>query len=117
MDLLGRIKKVATEWVKPGHKTGSNSHNVSATVSLKPNEWAAAGLWMWENRDHYNGLAVLPYDGGTYVQAPFEDITKQEYDKMSETLHEVDLSKIIELDDNTDLSGELACAGGNCEVK
>ena len=116
MDLLGRIKKVATEWVKPGHKTGSNSHNVSATVSLKPNEWAAAGLWMWENRDHYNGLAVLPYDGGTYVQAPFEDITKQEYDKMSETLHEVDLSKIIELDDNTDLSGELACAGGNCEI-
>ena len=116
MDLLGRIKKVANEWVKPGHKTGSNSHNVSATVSLKPNEWAAAGLWMWENRDHYNGLAVLPYDGGTYVQAPFEDITKQEYDKMSETLHEVDLSKIIELDDNTDLSGELACAGGNCEI-
>ena len=116
MDLLERIKKVATEWVKPGHKTGSNSHNVSATISLKENEWEEAGEWMWKNRDHYNGLSVLPYDGGTYVQAPFEDTTKQEYDEMTKTLHSIDLSKVIELEDNTDLSGELACAGGNCEV-
>ena len=116
MDLLERIKKVATEWVKPGHKTGSNSHNVSATVSLKENEWEEAGEWMWENRNHYNGLSVLPYDGGSYVQAPFEDITKQKYDDMTKTLHNVDLSKVVELEDNTDLSGELACAGGNCEV-
>ena len=116
MDLLERIKKVATEWVKPGHKTGSNSHNVSATVSLKENEWDAAGEWMWENREHYNGLAVLPYDGGSYVQAPFEDITKHKYDEMSRTLQNVDLTKVIELEDKTDLSGELACAGGNCEI-
>jgi len=116
MNLLERIKKVATEWVKPGHKTGSNSHNVSATISLKENEWKEAGEWMWENRNHYNGLSVLPYDGGTYVQAPFEDITRQKYDDMTKTLHNVDLSKVIELEDNTDLSGELACAGGNCEV-
>ena len=116
MDLLERIKKVATEWVKPGHKTGSNSHNVSATVSLKENEWEEAGEWMWENRNHYNGLSVLPYDGGSYVQAPFEDVTKQTYNDMTKTLHNVDLSKVVELEDNTDLSGELACAGGNCEV-
>jgi ribonucleoside-diphosphate reductase alpha chain len=116
MDLLERIKKVATEWVKPGHKTGSNSHNVSATISLKENEWKEAGEWMWENRNHYNGLSVLPYDGGNYVQAPFEDVTKQTYNDMTKTLHNVDLSKVVELEDNTDLSGELACAGGNCEV-
>ena len=116
MDLLERIKKVATEWVKPGHKTGSNSHNVSATVSLKENEWEEAGEWMWKNRDHYNGLSVLPYDGGTYVQAPFEDVTKQTYNDMTKTLHNVNLSEVVELEDNTDLSGELACAGGNCEV-
>jgi len=116
MDLLERIKKVATEWVKPGHKTGSNSHNVSATVSLKENEWEEAGEWMWENRNHYNGLSVLPYDGGSYVQAPFEDVTKQTYNDMTKTLHNVDLSKVVELEDNTDLSGELACAGGNCEI-
>ena len=71
---------------------------------------------MWKNRDHYNGLSVLPYDGGTYVQAPFEDITKQKYDEMTKTLHEVNLTKIIEVDDNTDLSSELACSGGSCEV-
>lgn len=114
--LLNRVKKVATEWVKPGHRKGSNTHNVSATVSLKDNEWSLAGKWMWENRNHYNGLSVLPYDGGTYVQAPFEDITKQKYDEMTKTLNEIDLSKIIEVEDNTDLSGELACAGGSCEV-
>jgi ribonucleoside-diphosphate reductase alpha chain len=115
-DLLNRIKKVATEWVKPGHRRGSNTHNVSATVSLKDDQWDSAGEWMWKNRDHYNGLAVLPHDGGTYVQAPFEDITKQKYDEMSRTLQGVDLTKVVELEDKTDLSGELACAGGNCEI-
>ncbi|MDC3237034.1 hypothetical protein OAT73_07260, partial [Candidatus Poseidoniaceae archaeon] len=115
-DLLNRIKKVANEWVKPGHRRGSNTHNVSATVSLKDDQWDIAGEWMWTNRDHYNGLAVLPHDGGTYVQAPFEDITKQKYNEMSRTLQDVDLTKVIELEDKTDLSGELACAGGNCEI-
>ena len=115
-DTLERVKRVATEWVKPGHRVGSNTHNVSATISLKENEWEAAGEWMWANRDYYNGLSVLPYNGGTYTQAPFEDITEAEFNKMSKVLSEVDLTKVIEMDDNTDLSGELACAGGNCEV-
>jgi ribonucleoside-diphosphate reductase alpha chain len=71
---------------------------------------------MWKNRDNYNGLSVLPYDGGTYTQAPFEDVTKTKYNEMSKTLQNIDLSKIVESDDNTDLSGELACAGGSCEI-
>ena len=115
-DTLDRVKRVATEWVKPGHRVGSNTHNVSATISLKDNEWEAAGEWMWLNRDYYNGLSVLPYNGGTYTQAPFEDISEAEFNKMSKVLSEVDLTKVVETDDNTDLSGELACAGGNCEV-
>jgi len=115
--LLERIKKVAMEWVKPGHRTGSNTHNVSATVSLKKEDWEMAGEWMWQNRDHYNGLSVLPYDGGTYTQAPFEDISKRKFNQMVKTLMDVDLSKVVEDDDNTNLSGELACAGGACEVK
>jgi len=115
-DLLERIKKVATEWVQPGHRKGSNTHNVSATVSLKQDEWKYAGEWMWENRDHYNGLSVLPYDGGTYTQAPFEDISKVKYDNMMKSLTEIDLSNIYEGEDETDLSGELACAGGACEI-
>ena len=115
--LLERIKKVVTEWVKPGHRSGSNTHNVSATVSLKQEDWEMAGEWMWQNRDHYNGLSVLPYDGGTYTQAPFEDITKDQYKDMLKHLENIDLSKVIEDDDNTNLTGELACAGGACEVK
>jgi ribonucleoside-triphosphate reductase (thioredoxin) len=115
-DLLERVKKVATEWVKTGHNSGSNSHNVSATISLKEEDWDLAGEWMWKNRDHYNGLSVLPYNGGTYVQAPFEDCTEEEYNKMMKTLSEIDLSKVVESEDETNLSGELACAGGACEI-
>ena len=114
--LLERVKKVAQEWVKSGHRKGSNTHNVSATISLRDHEWDAAGEWMWENRKYYNGLSVLPYNGGTYTQAPFEDITEERYYEMLETLKDVDLSKVIEIEDNTNLSGELACAGGTCEI-
>jgi ribonucleoside-diphosphate reductase alpha chain len=117
-ELLERIKKVAQEWIKPGHRTGQNTHNVSATVSLKEDEWELAGEWMWNNREYYNGLSVLPYNGGTYQQAPFEDCTEETYNEMMKSLSNVDLTKVIELTDNTDLSGELACAGGaGCEVK
>jgi len=117
IQLLERVKKVHSEWVKPGHRSGSNSHNVSATISIREHEWKAVGEWMWENKEFYNGLSVLPYDGGTYIQAPFEDCTKERYEELMQTLSDVDLSKVIELEDNTDLSGELACAGGACEIK
>jgi ribonucleoside-diphosphate reductase alpha chain len=115
-DLLKRVKQVATEWVKPGHRKGSNTHNVSATISLKKDEWNKAGEWMWKNRKYYNGLSVLPYDGGTYTQSPFEDITKTKFQTLTKTLSEVDLSLVVESNDNTDLSGELACTGGSCEI-
>ena len=115
--LLERIKKVAMEWVVPGHRKGSNTHNVSATVSLKENEWVDAGEWMWENRKYYNGLSVLPFDGGTYTQAPFEDITEEKYNEMMAVLTDIDLTQVVETNDETDLKGEIACAGGACEVK
>jgi ribonucleoside-triphosphate reductase (thioredoxin) len=116
IQLLERVKRVHMEWIKPGHRSGSNSHNVSATVSIRDHEWPAVGEWMWDNREHYNGLSVLPFDGGSYIQAPFTDCTKEEYEKLMETLKDVDLSNIVELDDDTNLSGEVACAGGACEV-
>ena len=116
IQLLERVKRVQQEWIKPGHRSGSNAHNVSATVSIREHEWPAVGEWMWENKEYYNGLSVLPYDGGTYIQAPFEDCTKEKYEELMKTLHDVDLSKIVEIEDQTDLSGEVACAGGACEV-
>ena len=115
--LLERIKKVATEWVATGHRKGSNTHNVSATVSLKAEEWEDAGEWMWNNRKYYNGLSVLPFDGGTYTQAPFEDIDQETYMNKLQHLTSINLENVIETEDNTDLSGELACAGGACEIK
>ena len=114
--LLERIKKVATEWVVPGHRKGSNTHNVSATVSLKAEEWEDAGEWMWNNRKYYNGLSVLPFDGGTYTQAPFEDIDEGTYINKLQHLKDINLENVLESEDNTDLSGELACAGGACEI-
>ena len=117
IQLLDRVKWFTQNWIKPGHRSGMNSHNISATVSIREHEWDAVGTWMWENREHFNGLSVLPYDGGTYIQAPFEDITEEKFEQLSKTLHDVDLSKVVELDDNTDLTGELACAGGSCEIK
>jgi ribonucleoside-diphosphate reductase alpha chain len=114
--MLERVKKVSQEWIKPGHRNGQNSHNVSATVSIKEDEWDLVGEWMWNNRDFYNGLSVLPYNGGTYTQAPFSDCTKEEYENLVKTLNNIDLTQVIELQDNTDLRGEAACAGNQCEI-
>jgi ribonucleoside-diphosphate reductase alpha chain len=116
-DLLERVKWFYNNWIKAGHRSGMNTHNISATVSIKPEEWEGVGEWMWENRTCYNGLSVLPYDGGTYIQAPFEDCTEEKYHEMMESLTQVDLSRVIEVEDNTDLKGEVACAGGACEIK
>jgi ribonucleoside-diphosphate reductase alpha chain len=115
--LLDRVKKITQEWVRPGHRTGSNTHNVSATISLKDEDWELAGEWMWEQRDFYNGLSVLPYSNHSYIQSPFEDCTKEEYERLFKSLTNIDLTKVVELTDDTDLSGELACAGGACEIK
>jgi ribonucleoside-triphosphate reductase len=114
--MLERVKKVSQEWVRSGHRSGQNSHNVSATVSIKEDEWELVGEWMWKNRKFYNGLSVLPYNGGTYTQAPFEDCTKEDYERLVNTLKDVDLTRVIESQDNTDLRGEVACAGGACEI-
>jgi ribonucleoside-diphosphate reductase alpha chain len=116
IDLLNRVSFVWNNWVKPGHRKGSNVNNVSVTVSIKPDEWKTVGEWMWDHREEFTAISVLPYDGGSYIQAPFEDITKEEYEKMMATLKDVDLSKVQEVTDTTNLQGELACAGGACEV-
>ncbi len=116
LDTLERVKKFSQEWIKPGHINGANTHNVSATISIDK-EWEAVGLWMWSNREVYNGLSVLPYFGGSYKQAPFEDITEEEYNKRISSVKEIDLTKVIEADDNVDFGQVAACAGGACEVQ
>ena len=71
---------------------------------------------MWENREFYNGLSVLPYYGGTHKQMPFEDTDEQTFNDLFNNLTEVDLSGVVEVIDNTNLTGELACAGASCEI-
>lgn len=132
IDTLERVKKFSTEWVKAGHINGDNTHNVSATISIdksrmypfhvengevwERDEWEEVGIWMWDNREVYNGLSVLPYFGGSFIQAPFEDITEEEYNARINSLKAIDLTKVMELDDTVDFGQVAACAGGACEI-
>ncbi|GGD84556.1 adenosylcobalamin-dependent ribonucleoside-triphosphate reductase [Planktosalinus lacus] len=116
MDLLKRIAKFNEQWIKKGYRNGENDNNVSATVSIKPDEWGKVGEWMWHNKSSYNGLSVLPFDNGNYQQAPFTDITKEAFEKMESKLHTIDLRNVMEFEDDTDLKAEAACAGGGCAV-
>jgi ribonucleoside-triphosphate reductase len=117
LDLLDRTSKVWKDWVKAGHRKGENKNNVSVTVSIKPDEWVGVGEWMWSNRENFTALSVLPWDGGSYIQAPFEDITEEQYKEMISHLHKIDLTKVVETEDTTDLQSEVACGGGGCEVQ
>jgi ribonucleoside-triphosphate reductase len=117
LELLSRVGKFNTEWVLSGHRSGIQNHNVSSTISIKESEWYPVRDWMWDNQTSYTGISVLPYDGHTYQQSPFEDCTEEEYEKMYSSLKDVDLSMVFELDDNTALNDQAACGGGNCEVK
>lgn len=116
LDLLERVRVFNLDWVRGGHIIGDNTHNVSCTISVKEGEWGQLKGWMWEHKEDYNGISVLPYDGGTYVQAPFEECTKEEYERLEDYLRAIDLTQIREGEDNTNLSGEAACAGGLCEI-
>ena len=116
IDTLERVKRFSTEWVKSGHINGANTHNVSATISVKEGEWETVGDWMWNEQEHYNGLSVLPAFDHTYKQAPFEDITEDEYNARINTLKAIDLNKVMEIDDNVEFSQVAACAGGACEI-
>ena len=134
LDTLERVKKVSQNWIKPGHIHGDNTHNVSATISIDKtrmynnydltainrvseiDEWKVVGEWMWNNKEFYNGLSVLPFDGGTYSQAPFEDITEEQYNELVKQLSSIDLTQVIEEDDTTDLAGEVACGADGCVI-
>ena len=116
IDLLNRDKWISDQWVKPGHINGNNTHNVSATISIKDGEWEEVVEWMWQNRKFYNGLSVLPYFGGSYAQTPFEDCTKEEYEELSQLLDDIDLTQVYEVGDETNLKEQIACSGASCEI-
>ena len=120
IDFLERVKHVTENWVKPGHIDGMNTHNVSATVNVRENEWDLVRDWMWINRDSYNGLSLLPFsfdvEDGIEMQMPNTACDKETFEKYLPLLKKLDTSQIMEDDDNTQLQGELACSGGMCEI-
>jgi ribonucleoside-diphosphate reductase alpha chain len=116
IDLLERVRKFNTEWVRNRSWVKSNHNNVSATISIADGDWQKVGEWMWLNKASYNGLSVLPFDNGNYRQAPFEDIHEDRFTALEKSLSDLDLSGVFEPDDATDLQAEAACAGGACVI-
>jgi ribonucleoside-triphosphate reductase len=115
--LFNRALQYNIHWVTEGHRSGDNCHNVSVTISVKDNEWETVRNLMWNNRDFYNGVSLLPFDGGTYVQAPFEDCTKEQFEEMSKLVVDIDLTKVLEVEDKTERVEQIACAGGLCSLE
>jgi ribonucleoside-diphosphate reductase alpha chain len=94
-------------------------HKPSITVSVKEDEWMEVGAWVYEHFDEVSGISFLPYSDHTYKQAPYQDITKQEYEewvsKMPKEINWEALS-LYELEDSTTGSQALACVSGECEI-
>lgn len=116
IDFLERVKLIHEKWIKPGHNYGDNTHNVSATVTMKQHEWGSVGEWLWANQNNYNGLSFLPEDLGSYPQTPFETIDEATYLELSKSLHAINVANVVEINDNTNLMDQAACAGGACEI-
>ncbi len=92
-------------------------HKPSVTISVKDDEWMDVGAWVWKYFDEISGISFLPHSDHTYVQAPYQDATKEVYEKLKKfTPKTIDWTKFIEEDDNTEGSQTLACTGGSCEI-
>lgn len=115
--LLKRALMYRKNWIEPGHRSGDNNHNVSVTISVKDDEWDSLKVSLWDSRDSYSGISLLPFDGGSYQQAPFEDCTKEKYEELSGLVNEIDLRLVREETDTTTRIETLACAGGNCLIE
>lgn len=103
-------------WIRPGHRSGDNYNNVSCTVSVKDDEWNKVEEFMWKNRANYTGISLLPFDGGTYKQPPFEECPKEVYEKYMGMVKDIDLKAVLEVEDFTTRTEHVACAGGACEL-
>lgn len=121
IELLERAKFIYENWILLGHRRGPNTHNISLTVNYREDEKEDIKRWMLENVDSWSGISLLPFDGGTYEQTPFEAISEAEYHAWLEKVpHDIDLSEITfqaGLDEERQL-GEAACSGPHgCEIR
>jgi len=116
IEFLERVKYVFEHWIKPGHVKGDNYNNVSCTCNVKNHEWDEVRDWMWENREDYTGISLLPYSDSSYIQAPFEDTNEDVYKDFANKHREFHLDEIEEEKNFVDFSAEAACSAGGCEV-
>lgn len=114
--LFNRTMFFYRNWVMKGHRSGDNTHNVSVTISYKPEEVESLFEDLWENKLNYAAVSLLPFDGGSYQQAPFEACNKEKFEEYDKLVKDIDLTKVMELEDNTDRIKNVACAGGVCEI-
>ena len=92
-------------------------HKPSVTISVKDHEWMDVGAWVWKYFDEISGISFLPHSDHTYVQAPYQDATKEDYEALRKiTPKQIDWTSFIEEDDNTEGAQTLACTGGSCEI-
>jgi ribonucleoside-triphosphate reductase len=92
-------------------------HKPSVTISVKEHEWPEVGAWVWKHFDECTGVSFLPHDGGTYRQAPYEEISHLEYENMVDTLPKtIDWESFKEHDDNVEGAQMLSCTAGGCSI-
>jgi ribonucleoside-triphosphate reductase (thioredoxin) len=92
-------------------------HKPSVTISVKEDEWMDVGAWVWRNFDEVSGVSFLPYDGGTYRQAPYEECTKEQYEELLAKMPaSINWDSLVEVDDNVEGAQTLACVAGHCEI-
>lgn len=117
LDLFNRSLMYNKHWVAGGHRKGINRNNVSVTISVKDEEWDKLRECMWRNRESYTGVSLLPFNGSSYVQAPFETCSKEIFDELNKKIKDLDLKQVVEIEDNTNRIEQLACAGGQCNLE
>ena len=91
-------------------------HKPSVTISVEEKDWPSVGAFVWDHFDEMSGVSFLPYDGGTYRQAPYEDCTEEEYNTLKGEMPTIDWTKFIEVTDNVEGAQMLACTAGACEI-
>ena len=110
IDHLELWKTIQSHWCE---------HKPSITVNVREDEWVGVGAWVYENFDVLSGVSFLPMDDHSYRQAPYQEITEDEYvDWCSKMPEDIDWTKLqlYESEDTTSGSQELACSGGVCEI-
>jgi ribonucleoside-triphosphate reductase len=116
LELLERCSLIYNKWIKQGHVTGDNTHNVSLTVSYKPEEAEDIKTWMLANSDNWAGISLLPFDGGSYVQAPFETISEDIYRLLKAAFDIPDLTDADYTGRIDERLGEVSCDANGCEI-